>query len=66
MAIPTTTSGSPTTMTTMTSSVTTEALIAFLLEHGAAEERRGYGHISADELAELLLEHFAITPRDDA
>ncbi len=35
-------------------------LITWLLENGYAEPERGYGHVSAEELAEALLEEFHI------
>lgn len=35
-------------------------LSRWLLVKGYAEERRGYGHVSADDLAEHLLERFDI------
>lgn len=37
-----------------------EELAAWLLENGFAEERRGYGHVSAEELAEALTDAFVI------
>lgn len=30
-------------------------VVAWLLHHGYAEELSGYGHVSADELAEALI-----------
>lgn len=30
-------------------------VVAWLLTHGYAEEQPGYGHVSADELAEALI-----------
>lgn len=35
-----------------------EELVAWLLERGYAEEKSGYGHVSADELAAALIETF--------
>jgi hypothetical protein len=42
-----------------------DVLATWLLVHGFAEEVRGYGHVSADELAEALLEWFNVSPRND-
>ncbi len=42
-----------------------EATLAqWLIDNGCAEEKRGYGHICGEDLAEKLLEHFHITKRD--
>lgn len=35
-------------------------LAEWLLVNGFAEEKRGYGHVSAEDLAEALLETFEI------
>lgn len=37
-----------------------DAIVRWLLASGYAEEERGYGHVSADELADALLENFDI------
>lgn len=39
---------------------TTEELAAWLLDRGYAERDSGYGHVSADELAEALMAEFDI------
>lgn len=36
-------------------------LAVWLIEHGYAEEKRGYGHVSGEDLAEALLAAFVIT-----
>jgi hypothetical protein len=41
-------------------SVRPELLAEWLLVNGFAEEKRGYGHVSAEDLAEALLETFEI------
>ena len=43
-----------------------ESLAAWLLENYFAEERSGYGHVSAEDLAEALLAEFEITVTDEA
>lgn len=45
-------------------SVGADALAAWLVYNGYAEERRGYGHIDGKTLAEALLAHFSLTTRD--
>lgn len=37
-----------------------DELAKWLLDHGFAEEKSGYGHTSADELADALLSEFTI------
>jgi hypothetical protein len=37
-----------------------DELIAWLLERGYAEEKSGYGHVSAEELATALVETFDV------
>lgn len=39
---------------------TTDELAKWLLDKGYAEERPGYGHVSAEELAEALMTQFDI------
>jgi hypothetical protein len=45
-------------------SVEADALAAWLIKKGFAEERRGYGHIDGETLAEALLARFSLTTRD--
>ena len=40
-----------------------ELLAEWLLVNGFAEEKRGYGHVSAEDLAEALLERYEIRLR---
>ena len=37
-----------------------DELAAWLLQKGYAEAESGYGHVSADELAEALIERFDV------
>lgn len=41
-----------------------KALAQWLLDNGYAEEQSGYGHVSAEDLAEALFEHYHIYPKD--
>jgi hypothetical protein len=42
-------------------------LSLWLIEHGYAEEKRGYGHVTGEDLAEALLAAFVITlPPNDS
>lgn len=45
--------------------MTMDELTRALRELSIGEERRGYGHHSSEEVAELLLEHFDIHPLDE-
>ena len=45
------------------SEITHEYLVQWLLDNGYAEERAGFGHVSADILSEALLSHFIMTIR---
>lgn len=40
-----------------------ELLAQWLLIHGFAEEERGYGHVSAEDLADALVDTFEIRMR---
>lgn len=40
-----------------------DELIAWLLDEGYAEQRPGYGHVTAEDLADALLERFEITAK---
>lgn len=40
--------------------LTAEELAAWLLDNGYAEEKPGYGHVTAEELAEALLKQFTM------
>lgn len=46
--------------------VNKDALVQWLLLKGFAEERAGYGHVSAEELAEELVQKFVIEWREPA
>lgn len=37
-----------------------ERIIKWLLDNGYAEEQRGYGHVSAEDLADALLAEFHV------
>jgi hypothetical protein len=37
-----------------------EELVAWLLDNGYAEEKSGYGHISAEELASALVDNYDV------
>lgn len=37
-----------------------EELISWLLENGLAEEESGFGHVSAEELAQKLIDRFDV------
>lgn len=37
-----------------------DEVIAWLLDNGFAEEQSGYGHVSAEELADALLARFEL------
>ena len=43
--------------------VTVRSLRDWLLLHGFAEEKRGYGHVSATDLAVAILDTFVLTLR---
>lgn len=42
-----------------------DELVAWLLEKGYAEEESGFGHVSADELAEALIQRFDVLTTSD-
>jgi hypothetical protein len=43
--------------------LTIDELCNWLLENGYAEEKPGYGHVAAEELAEALLNKFTIVKK---
>ncbi len=40
--------------------LTAEELCNWLLENGYAEDKPGYGHVTAEELADALLDNFVM------
>lgn len=43
---------------------TVDELADWLMDNGYAEDRRGYGHVTGDELAEALLAKYRITVKE--
>lgn len=41
-----------------------DGLVNWLLDNGYAEDKAGYGHVSAEELADALLECYEMRVRD--
>lgn len=46
-------------------SLTHDELASWLVRRGLADDQRGYGHASGEEVAEALLENFNITHKHD-